>query len=176
MAKQVELNKQKGKGTGQGENRLVWNNVQRLNHQNKFVPKVVLTKTGRFPVNAARQNISSQAAASTARKVNTARPIMNEIRPRNNFDKSHSSIRRPFNRTTAPKANFTNHKVNTARDKTVNAVGGNKETVVKASAVINLHPSKLNMSGSQDEIPPPPPPPPSSPQTPAQQTPYTVDW
>ncbi|GJZ29679.1 hypothetical protein Tco_0574326, partial [Tanacetum coccineum] len=39
MAKQVELNKQKGKGTGQGENRPVWNNVQRLNHQNKFVPK-----------------------------------------------------------------------------------------------------------------------------------------
>ncbi|GJZ35081.1 hypothetical protein Tco_0580898, partial [Tanacetum coccineum] len=43
MAKQVELNKQKGKGT----------------------------------VNAARQNLSSQAAAtSTARKVNTARPIL----------------------------------------------------------------------------------------------------
>ncbi|GJR98122.1 putative ribonuclease H-like domain-containing protein [Tanacetum coccineum] len=129
MAKQVELNKQKGKGTGQGENRPVWNNVQRLNHQNKFVPKAVLTKTGRFPVNAARQNLSSQAAAtSTARKVNTARPIVNEIRPRNNFYKSHSSIRRPFNRTTAPKANFTNHKVNTAGDKIVSAVGGNRET------------------------------------------------
>ncbi|GJZ95001.1 putative reverse transcriptase domain-containing protein [Tanacetum coccineum] len=41
--------------------------------------------------------------------------------------------------------------------------------------VINLHPSKLNMSGSQDEIPPPPPPPPpSSSQTPTQQTPHTV--
>ncbi|GKB18833.1 putative ribonuclease H-like domain-containing protein [Tanacetum coccineum] len=39
MAKQVELNKQKGKGTGQGENRPVWSNMQRLNHQNKFVPK-----------------------------------------------------------------------------------------------------------------------------------------
>ncbi|GJS55017.1 hypothetical protein Tco_0628379 [Tanacetum coccineum] len=84
MAKQVELNKQKGKGTGQGENRPVWNNVQRLNHQNKFVPKAVLTKTGIFPVNTARQNLSSQAAAtSTARKVNTARPIVNEIRPIN---------------------------------------------------------------------------------------------
>ncbi|GKA35093.1 ribonuclease H-like domain-containing protein [Tanacetum coccineum] len=59
MAKLVELNKQKGKGTGQRENRIVWNNVQRLNHQNKFVPKAVLTKTGRFLVNAARQNLSS---------------------------------------------------------------------------------------------------------------------
>ncbi|GJV01187.1 hypothetical protein Tco_1334756 [Tanacetum coccineum] len=55
MAKQVELNKKKGKGIGQGENRPVWNNVQRLNHQNKFVPKVVLTKTGIFPVNIARK-------------------------------------------------------------------------------------------------------------------------
>ncbi|GKA46963.1 ribonuclease H-like domain-containing protein [Tanacetum coccineum] len=137
-AKLVELNKQKGKGTGQGENRPVWNNVQRLNHQNKFVPKAVLTKTGRFPVNAARQNLSSQATAtSTAWKVNTARPIVNEIRPRNNFYKSHSPIRRPFNRTTAPKSNFTNHKVNTAGDKTVSAVGGNRETTVKALAGYN---------------------------------------
>ncbi|GJS48777.1 putative ribonuclease H-like domain-containing protein [Tanacetum coccineum] len=123
----------KGKGIGQEENRPAWNNVQRLNHQNKFVPKAVLTKTGRFPVNAARQNLSSQAAAtSTARKVNTARPIVNEIRPRNKFYKSHSPIRKPFNRRTTPKLNSTNHKVNTVRHKTVSVVRGNGETVVKA--------------------------------------------
>ncbi|GJU11183.1 ribonuclease H-like domain-containing protein [Tanacetum coccineum] len=139
MAKQVELNKKKGKGTGQGENRPVWNNVQRLNHQNKFVPKAVLTKTGIFPVNTARQNLSSQAATtSTARKVNTARPIVNEIRPRNNFYKSHSPIRRPFNRTTTPKANFSNQKVNTAEVKAVSAVGGKRETAVKPSAGQNI--------------------------------------
>ncbi|GKC67597.1 ribonuclease H-like domain-containing protein, partial [Tanacetum coccineum] len=62
----VELNKQKGKATGQGENRPVWNNVQRLNHQNKFVPKAVLTKkTGLFLVNTARQNLSGQAVTTT---------------------------------------------------------------------------------------------------------------
>ncbi|GJZ21138.1 putative ribonuclease H-like domain-containing protein [Tanacetum coccineum] len=84
---------------------------------------------------AARQNLSSQATTtSTARKVNTARPIVNEIRPRNNIYKYHSTIRRPFNRTTTPKANFTSHKINTAGDKTVSAVGGNRETAVKASA------------------------------------------
>ncbi|GKE80220.1 hypothetical protein Tco_1550220, partial [Tanacetum coccineum] len=44
----------------------------------------------------------------------------------------------------------------------------------QTNPVINLHPTKLNMFGSQDEIPPPPPPPPSSPQTPTQQTPHTV--
>nr|GEY25562.1 hypothetical protein [Tanacetum cinerariifolium] len=82
MAKQVELNKQKGKSTGLRENRPVWNNVQRLNHQNKFVPTAVLTKTGKFLVNTARQKFTSQAASTrTARKVNTARTIGNEIRP-----------------------------------------------------------------------------------------------
>nr|GFC35538.1 ribonuclease H-like domain-containing protein [Tanacetum cinerariifolium] len=75
MAKQVELNKENGKSTGPKENRPVWNNVQRLNHQNKCVSTAVLTKTGKFPVNAARQNFSSQAASTrTARKVNTTRP------------------------------------------------------------------------------------------------------
>ncbi|GJX95827.1 putative ribonuclease H-like domain-containing protein [Tanacetum coccineum] len=143
MAKQVELNKKKGKGTGQGENRSVWNNVQRLNHQNKFVPTAVLTRTGRIPVNTARQNLSSQAATtSTARKVNTARPIVNEIRPRNNFYKSHSPIRRPFNRTAAPKAKFSNQKVNTAEVKAVSAVGGKRETAVKPSAGCNWRPKR----------------------------------
>ncbi|GJV22606.1 putative ribonuclease H-like domain-containing protein [Tanacetum coccineum] len=120
MAKHVELNKKKGKGTGQEENRPVWNNVRRLNHQNKFVPKAILTKTGIFPVNIARQNLSSQTANSKIQ--------------RNNFYKSHSPIRRPFNKSTAPKANFTKHKVNTVGDKTVSVVRGYKETAVKASA------------------------------------------
>ncbi|GJZ90208.1 ribonuclease H-like domain-containing protein [Tanacetum coccineum] len=143
MAKQVELNKKKGNGTGQGENKPVWNNVQRLNHQNKFVPKVVLTKTGIFLVNTAKQNPSSQTAeTSTDRKVNTARPIVNEIRQRNNFYKSHSPIRRPFKKSIAPKANFTNHKVNTAGDKTVSAVRGYRETAVKASAGCNWRPKR----------------------------------
>ncbi|GKB06354.1 putative ribonuclease H-like domain-containing protein [Tanacetum coccineum] len=138
MAKQVELNKKKGKGTGQGETKPVWNNVQRLNYQNKFVPKAVLTKTGIFPVNTARQNLSSQAAAtSTARKINIARPIVNKIRPRSNLYKSHTPIRKPSNRTTAPKANFANHKVNTVGNKIVSVVGGNRETTVKASACCN---------------------------------------
>ncbi|GJX08257.1 hypothetical protein Tco_0196189 [Tanacetum coccineum] len=41
------------------------------------------------------------------------------------------------NRTTAPKANFANNKVNTAGDKTVSAVRGNRETAIKALAGCN---------------------------------------
>ncbi|GJR53458.1 putative ribonuclease H-like domain-containing protein [Tanacetum coccineum] len=86
-----------------------------------------------------RQNLSSQAAT---RKANTARPIMNKIRPRNNFYKFHSPIRRPFNRTAAPKAKFSNQKVNTAEVKAVSAVGGKRETAVKPSAGCNWRPKR----------------------------------
>nr|GEX44722.1 putative ribonuclease H-like domain-containing protein [Tanacetum cinerariifolium] len=97
MAKQVELNKQKGKNSGPRENRPVWNNVQRINHQNKFVPTTVLTKSGRFPINAARQKFSSQTSSiSTDRKVNTARFKVNEIRPRHNVYESDLPIRGPL--------------------------------------------------------------------------------
>ncbi|GJY93816.1 hypothetical protein Tco_0509598 [Tanacetum coccineum] len=117
MAKQVELNKKKGKGTGQGENRPVWNNMQRLNHQNKFIPIALLTTTSRIPVNTVSHNFNSQAVStSAARKVNVVRPIVNENRLINNFYKSHSPIRRPFNRSTTPRTNISNQKVNTAED------------------------------------------------------------
>ncbi|GJR06546.1 ribonuclease H-like domain-containing protein [Tanacetum coccineum] len=100
----------------------------------KIMAKQVELKKQKDKVNTARQNLSSQAAAtSTARKVNTTRPIVNEIRPGNNFYKSHSPIRKPSNRTTTTKANFANHKVNIAGDKIVSAVGGNRETAVKTS-------------------------------------------
>ncbi|GKA03279.1 hypothetical protein Tco_0676060 [Tanacetum coccineum] len=135
MVKQVKLNKKKGKGTGQEENRPVWNNVQRLNHQNKFVPKAVLTRTCRIPVNTPSHNLYSQAVStSVARKVNAAKPIVNENRPRNNFYKSHLPIRRPFNKTTSPRNKFSNHKVNIVGVKAVSAVRGIRETIVKPSA------------------------------------------
>ncbi|GKD11494.1 hypothetical protein Tco_1195901 [Tanacetum coccineum] len=54
MAKQAELNNRMSKGSGQREIRPVWNNVQRVNHQNQFVPKAVLTRTGKIQVNTTR--------------------------------------------------------------------------------------------------------------------------
>ncbi|GKC31294.1 ribonuclease H-like domain-containing protein, partial [Tanacetum coccineum] len=100
-------------------------------HEKRIAKQVELNKQ-KGKVNTARQNFNSQAVStSAARKVNTAKPIVNEIRPRNNFYKSHSPIRRPFNRTTTPKANFSNQKVNTAGVKAVSAAGGIRETAVK---------------------------------------------
>ncbi|GJV42745.1 hypothetical protein Tco_1421185 [Tanacetum coccineum] len=54
MAKQAELNNRMSKGSGQREIWPVWNNVQRMNHQNQFVPKAVLTRTGKIQVNTTR--------------------------------------------------------------------------------------------------------------------------
>nr|GEW56957.1 hypothetical protein [Tanacetum cinerariifolium] len=83
-----------GKATGQRKVRPVWNNAQRVNHQNfsnnlthphprrSFVPTAIITNLGKVPVNTAKQS-SPRAVASTStpRYVNTvvARPTMNEI-------------------------------------------------------------------------------------------------
>ncbi|GJY44848.1 ribonuclease H-like domain-containing protein [Tanacetum coccineum] len=122
MAKQAELNKRMCKGTGQRENRPVWNNVQRVNHQNQFVPTADTNRMAEFKlicrasstnnVNTVRHNFNSQAVpTNAARKVHTVKPIVNNVRPKTVFHKTHSPIRRPFNRTTAPRTNFSNQKV-----------------------------------------------------------------
>ncbi|GJZ08979.1 ribonuclease H-like domain-containing protein [Tanacetum coccineum] len=69
MAKQAELNNRIRKKSSQREIRPIWNNVQRMNHRNQFVPKAVLTRTGKIPVNTAR--------ASGTNTVNTARHNVN---------------------------------------------------------------------------------------------------
>ncbi|GJW16517.1 hypothetical protein Tco_0023953 [Tanacetum coccineum] len=72
MAKKSVL-KNMGKNTGQGEIRPVWNSVQRINHQNKFVPSAVLTRSGRVPASAAKQSsLKATVSTSTFRPVNTA--------------------------------------------------------------------------------------------------------
>nr|GEW01882.1 hypothetical protein [Tanacetum cinerariifolium] len=134
MAKQAALTKSKNKVSGKKENRPVWNNVQRINHQNKFVPTVLLTKTGKVPVSAARQNYSRKASStSTASKVNTARPFVNETRPKRCFCKTYSLNKRPFHNKTIQRTTFSSHKVNTINT-SLSTVKGNWDTIVKASA------------------------------------------
>nr|GFA46507.1 retrovirus-related Pol polyprotein from transposon TNT 1-94 [Tanacetum cinerariifolium] len=77
--------KNKGKATGQREVRLVWNNAQRVNHQNfsnnlthphpkrNFVPTTIATKSGQVAVNTAKQSSpKATTSISTVRPVNTA--------------------------------------------------------------------------------------------------------
>ncbi|GJS15632.1 putative ribonuclease H-like domain-containing protein [Tanacetum coccineum] len=136
----------------------VWNNAQRVNHQNfakkthpcakkNMVPRAVLMKSGLVSINIARQNISKTAVSvNTARQVNTAhsKTIVNAARPMSYLSKTtHSTVKRPIHKNTTFKNSNINQRVNTVRDKkfntarpkaVVNVVKGNNFNVVKASA------------------------------------------
>ncbi|GJZ66933.1 ribonuclease H-like domain-containing protein [Tanacetum coccineum] len=93
MAKQAELNNRMRKKSSQREIRTIWNNVQRVNHKNQFVPTAVLTRTGKILVNTARasgtnnvstarHNFKSQAVlTNAARKISTVKPFVNRDYP-----------------------------------------------------------------------------------------------
>ncbi|GKB15594.1 putative ribonuclease H-like domain-containing protein [Tanacetum coccineum] len=156
MAKKSIL-KNMGKHTGQREIRPVWNSAQRINHQNKFVPSAVLTRSGRVPVSAAKQSsLRATTSTSTFRPVNTTthtnRVNVSKLRT-NAFHKSHSPVRRSFYKSTAPNTRISNEKVNTVRVNGVNTAGqtavsvvkGNGVTAVKASAGCVWRPKKTNL-------------------------------
>nr|GEX48015.1 ribonuclease H-like domain-containing protein [Tanacetum cinerariifolium] len=133
MAKKSVLPNNVGKGTGHKDSRLVWNNVQRINHQNKFAPTTVFTRYEIIPVSAAKPK--ALASTSAAKPVNTAglKHSVNFSNSRSTFHKSHSPIRRYFyNATTHSRSNST-ERVNTAGSKVVSVVKGNGVTDVKAS-------------------------------------------
>ncbi|GJR33784.1 hypothetical protein Tco_1209468 [Tanacetum coccineum] len=136
----------------------VWNNAQRVNHQNfakkthpcakkNLVPRAVLMKSGLVSINTARQNISKTAVSvNTARQVNTAhsKTTVNAARPMSYLSKTaHSTVKRPIHKNTTFKNSnidqrvntVSGKKINTARPKAVvNVVKGNNVNVVKASA------------------------------------------
>ncbi|GJT79900.1 hypothetical protein Tco_1054242, partial [Tanacetum coccineum] len=137
MAKQAELNNRIKRNSSQREIRPIWNNVQRVNHMNQFVPTAVLTRTGKIPVNTARNNFNRQAVpTNVAMKVNTVKPIVNRVRPATVFYKTHSPFSRPFNNTTALRTNFTKQKVNTAEVNAVSAVGGKEKLMLSPQQVV----------------------------------------
>ncbi|GJX61485.1 ribonuclease H-like domain-containing protein [Tanacetum coccineum] len=136
----------------------VWNNAQRVNHQNfakkthpcakkNLVPRAVLMKSGLVSINTARQNISKIAVlVNTARQVNTAhsKTTVNAARPMSYLSKIvHSTVKIPIHKNTTFKYNNINQRVNNVRDtnfntaspkEIVNAIKGNNLNVVKASA------------------------------------------
>ncbi|GJY65387.1 hypothetical protein Tco_0467625 [Tanacetum coccineum] len=91
MAKQAELNNSMRKKSSQREIRPIWNNVQRVNHKNQFVPTAVLTRTGKILVNTARASGTNKVSTTrhdfnrqavptnVAIKVNTVKPIVNRL-------------------------------------------------------------------------------------------------
>ncbi|GKF63860.1 hypothetical protein Tco_0187308 [Tanacetum coccineum] len=122
----------------------IWNNSQRVNHQNfakkthpcakrNLVPRAVLIKSGLVSV-------------STARQVNAthSKTTVNAARPMSYFSKTeHSTVKRPIHKNTAFQNSNINQRVNTVRCKevntgrpkaVVNVVKGNNFNAVKALA------------------------------------------
>ncbi|GKF07451.1 hypothetical protein Tco_0041675, partial [Tanacetum coccineum] len=131
MSKKSVLNG-KGKGTGHKEVRPIWNNTQRINHQNKFVQTAVLSRSRRIPVSTAKLNVN------TATPKNRVNALKSKI---NTFTKLHSPIRRPFYKSTVLNTRVSKENVNTVRVNSVNTAGqttvstvkGNEVTAIKAS-------------------------------------------
>ncbi|GJY53024.1 hypothetical protein Tco_0444688 [Tanacetum coccineum] len=154
MAQQAELNNRMRKKSSQKEIRPIWNNVQRVNHKNQFVPTTVLTRTGKIPMSTARasginnvttvrHNFNSHAVlTNAAMKISTVKLFVNRVRPKTVFHKTHSPFIRPFNNTTVLRTKFSKQKVNTAEVNAVSAVGGKRETAVKLLAGCNWRPKR----------------------------------
>ncbi|GJY23721.1 putative ribonuclease H-like domain-containing protein, partial [Tanacetum coccineum] len=116
-----------GKNTGQREIRPVWNNTQRINHQNKFVPTAVLTRSGKIPVSTAKQYVNT---ATPKNRVNVSKSNINT------FLKPHSPIRMPFYKSTVLNTMVSKEKVNTVRVNGVNTAGQIAVSTVKGNGVI----------------------------------------
>ncbi|GJR30222.1 hypothetical protein Tco_1106454 [Tanacetum coccineum] len=111
----------------------------------KFVPQVVLTRSGKINIAGASVNTAGVSVNTVVRPVNTvgSKPTVNHPRPISNaYKKGYSQVTRPFNKYSEYKNSIFNKKVNTVRVKDTTArdravVSENKgirANVVKASA------------------------------------------
>ncbi|GJR49850.1 putative ribonuclease H-like domain-containing protein [Tanacetum coccineum] len=157
MAREAEV--KRVVNTGNGVAKPVWTNANRINHSNKFVPRSVQLNAGRPKFNSVRPNINTgrtninsvrpkvNAVSSNVNTVRSRQPVpnktsnsfspkrpqMNQINQRRDFSKSHSSVRRPFAKTTAQMSHS-------------NAVMGNWGSAVKTSASYNWRNSRPNFN------------------------------
>ncbi|GKB71489.1 ribonuclease H-like domain-containing protein [Tanacetum coccineum] len=157
MAREAELKKKRVFNTGNGVAKPVWNNANRVNHANHFVPRPVqlnavrpnsnsvrpYVNTGWANVNSVRQNVSSVRSnvntvrpkhpvpTSNSNSFSPVRPQVNKFNQRSNFSKSHSPVRRPID-------------INTTKMPYSHAVKGNWGTAVKTSAGYNWRNTRPN--------------------------------
>ncbi|GJW26059.1 putative ribonuclease H-like domain-containing protein [Tanacetum coccineum] len=156
--KQVDCNYHQKQFQNQRMVKPIWNNAQRVNHQNfvkkthpcakkNLVPIAVLMKSGLVSINTARQNISKTAVSvntarqnisktavsvNTARQVNTAHSkiIVNAARPMSYLSKiAHSTVKRLIHKNTI----FKNSNI----DQRVNTVSGKKFNTARSKVVVN---------------------------------------
>nr|GEU30248.1 reverse transcriptase domain-containing protein [Tanacetum cinerariifolium] len=108
--------------------------MKKLKTVRNFVPTVVITNSGKVPVNTAKQSSPRAAAStSTARYVNTAatRPTVNGAKlSLNVFHKSYSPVRRTSNQRTAPKNSDLKESISTAKTQVSNGLGPQEKLIL----------------------------------------------
>ncbi|GJX91952.1 uncharacterized mitochondrial protein-like protein [Tanacetum coccineum] len=171
MAREAELKKQRVFNTGNGVAKPVWNNANRVNHANHFVPRPVQLNTGRANVNSVRQNVNSvRPNVNTGRaNVNSVRQNVNSVRSNVNtgsFNINTVKAKQPIHTSNSnsfspvrPQVNKFNQRShfskshspvrrpivrNTAKMSYTHAVKGNWGTAVKTSAGYNWRKTRPN--------------------------------
>ncbi|GJS10870.1 putative ribonuclease H-like domain-containing protein [Tanacetum coccineum] len=127
MVREDAPKKQRVFNTGNGVTKPVWNNVDRINHANNFVPRSVILNSGRPNVNSVRPN------------VNIVRTNINFVRQ--NVNSVWSNVN-----TGSFNVNFVRPKqpVPTTQISHSHAVKGNWGSAVKTSACYNWIPTRPN--------------------------------
>ncbi|GKE99894.1 hypothetical protein Tco_0023245 [Tanacetum coccineum] len=105
--------------TNQRDIRPIWNNVQRVNHLNQFVPSAVLTRSGNLSLNTAR--------TSGTNRVNTARQNV-------------STARQNSSRQTVP--------IRTAREVSTEGTKDNPQRALKNKGIVDSGCSR-HMTGNK---------------------------
>ncbi|GJU69719.1 hypothetical protein Tco_1255978 [Tanacetum coccineum] len=98
MAREAAPKKQRVFNTGNGVTKPVWNNADRINHANHFVPRSVILNSGRPNVNSVRPNVNTvrtninsvrQNVNSVWSNVNTGSFNVNYVRPKQPVPTNH---------------------------------------------------------------------------------------
>ncbi|GKC02103.1 putative ribonuclease H-like domain-containing protein, partial [Tanacetum coccineum] len=100
MAREAELKKQRVFSTGNRVVKPIWNNANRINHANHFVPRSVLLNFGRSTINSVRLNINTGRT-----NVNSVRKNVNSIRSKVNtgsFNVNTVRPKHPVSTSTSP--------------------------------------------------------------------------
>ncbi|GKB36430.1 ribonuclease H-like domain-containing protein [Tanacetum coccineum] len=129
MAREAELKKQRVFNTGNGVAKPVWNNANRVNHANYFVPRPVQLNAVRPNSNSVRPNVNTGRA-----NVNTGRANVNSVRQNVNSVRSNVNTVRP--KQPVPTSN--SNSFSSVRPQ------GNWGTAVKTSAGYNWRNTRPN--------------------------------
>ncbi|GKA35061.1 putative ribonuclease H-like domain-containing protein [Tanacetum coccineum] len=94
MAREAELKKQRVFNTGNGVAKPVWNNANRVNRANHFIPRPVQLNTDRQNDNSVRPNVNTGRANvnSVKSKVNSVRHNVNSVRTNVNTGRSKQPV------------------------------------------------------------------------------------